>query len=129
MTNKPTRAVPGKPAKVARAAQDKPPHPEMADALQDKDHLYHDLAWVLAAAFHQAARGKGAERHGDGRPFREQRMFTIAEGMGTEAGLIFQANKKSQESMAMERDAAIHELAGAVVYLAGAMLCRQSEED
>src|SRR5699024_5730590 len=101
--------------------------PEVAGDLQDKDHPYHDLARVLAAAFQQASRGKGAERHGNGRAFREQRMFTITEGMGTEAGLIFQANKKSQESMAMEKDAAVRELAGAIVYLAGAMLCRQSE--
>lgn len=117
MTNKPTKAVPSM-----------PPHSEMAGALQDKDHPYHDLARALAAAYYQAALGKGAERHGDGRAFREQRMFSIAEGMGTEAGLIYQANKKSQESMAMEKDAAVHELAGAIVYLAGAMLCRQSEE-
>ena len=38
---------------------------------------YEDLAAVLTAAFDQAARGKGKERHANGRAFTDQPIFEI----------------------------------------------------
>lgn len=98
----------------------------IVEALHDCAHPYHALAVTLAEAFEQAATGKGKERHANDLPFTRQRMQTIAQGMGTEAGLIYQACKKSQESMAMDEPAAARELAGAIVYLAGAIIYRRS---
>lgn len=94
-------------------------------AVSDPDHPYHELAWALLGAFEQASMGKGKERHANDLPFTEQRMQTISQGLGTETGLIYQANKKSQESCAMDTEAAVRELGGAIVYLAGAIIFRQ----
>lgn len=83
---------------------------------------YHALSDVLARAYEQAAKGKGAVRHADGRPFTEQPMQTISELLGTHEGLLYQAMKKIQESNRMDKDAAIRELLGAINYLAGAII-------
>lgn len=83
---------------------------------------YHSLTGVLARAYEQAAKGKGAVRHADGRPFTEQPMQTISELLGTHEGLLYQAMKKIQESNRLEKDPAIRELLGAINYLAGAII-------
>jgi len=86
---------------------------------------YESLANVLHRAFQQAADGKGAERHANDLPFHEQPMQTIAQKRGL-GFLLGQADKKSLEAQGMadrgERERAVHELLGAINYLAGAII-------
>lgn len=82
---------------------------------------YAALRNVLNAAYDQSANGKGAERHGNGKAWTEQPIFTIAGqvGDGFNAG---QAIKKIQEAQQMaargEYEKARHEVLGAIVYAA-----------
>lgn len=85
---------------------------------------YEQLAQVLAAAFNQAARGKGKERHAKGQPFHEQVMQVGAQHFGAGA-LLFQAFKKSEESQRLPHERAEAELLGAIVYLAGAVIANR----
>ena len=84
-------------------------------------HPYAALRAILEDAYAQAASGKGAERHANGRPWTEQPINTITEavGVGFPAG---QAVKKLTEAMGMlrrgEADAARREILGAIVYAA-----------
>jgi len=88
-------------------------------ALDSND--YATLRTVLNTAYDQAARGKGVERHGNGKAWTEQPIFTIAGqvGDGFNAG---QAIKKIQEAQQMaargEYAKAQHEVLGAIVYAA-----------
>ncbi|WP_441253685.1 hypothetical protein [Bradyrhizobium sp. 613_E4_N2_2] len=88
---------------------------------------YDVLGAVLMRAFDQAASGKGAQRHGQGQAFDEQPMMTIASLVGI-GGPLFQAMKKAQEAQRLPRDAAVHELLGAINYLAGAIIHLESQE-
>ena len=86
---------------------------------------YERLESVLEAAHKQASEGKGKERHANDLPFDKQPMQVIAASHGV--GFITgQAAKKLEEAVGMldrgERDAAIKELLGAVVYAAGAVI-------
>ena len=86
---------------------------------------YESLRSVLLRAYDQAARTKGAERHANNLPFHEQPMQTIAAAHGV--GFLFgQAAKKAQEAQGMhdrgETAKAIHEMLGAINYLAGAII-------
>lgn len=90
-------------------------------------HPYRRLAKVFLAAYHQAAHGKGKARHAkarhaNGRPFEEQPMLAAAELMQSADGLLFQAIKKINESRGLPTEPAIHELYGAINYVAGAIL-------
>lgn len=93
---------------------------------------YEMLDDVLARAFDQAASGKGAERHANSKPFHEQPMQKIADRRGI-GFILGQADKKSEEAQGMlergERDAAVRELLGAIVYLAGAVIFIQRDGD
>jgi hypothetical protein len=89
---------------------------------------YDVLGAVLSRAFDQAARGKGAERHGQGQAFDEQPMMTITSLVGV-GGPLFQAMKKAQEAQRLPRDAAVRELLGAINYLAGAIIHLESRDD
>lgn len=82
---------------------------------------YEALANVLKLAYDQAARGKGAERHADDKPFDRQPMQDGADAFGV-GGLLFQAYKKARESMGLPHDAKQRELLGAINYLAGAYI-------
>ena len=82
---------------------------------------YESLANVLARAYQQAAHGKGRVRHASGEPFHEQVMMVGASAFGV-GGLLFQAFKKSEESQRLPRAQAVHELLGAINYLAGAVI-------
>ena len=82
---------------------------------------YEQLAAVLQDAYDQAAKGKGALRHGTGKPFHEQPMQDLIRLYGPGFALG-QAGKKMQESQRMDRDAAERELLGAIVYIAGAII-------
>ncbi len=74
-------------------------------------------------ALEQASHGKGAERHGQGKPFDQQPMMQISRMLnGSPVGCMYQAIKKTQEASRMDADAAQRELLGAINYLAGAYL-------
>lgn len=83
---------------------------------------YAELADILDRALHQAAGGKGKERHANGRPFTQQPMQQISDMLGSSDGLRYQAMKKVQESTRLPHDRAVAELLGAIVYTAGAIL-------
>lgn len=89
------------------------------------DPSYAPLIEVLKAAHEQAARGKGKERHDNGKSFDRQPIMEIGRmvGPGFAAG---QAMKKAQEAAGMleRRDyrAAEAELLGAINYLAACVM-------
>lgn len=91
---------------------------------------YEYLTDVLDRAFVQAAITKGAERHADNRAFDDQPMQHIARRRGI-GFILGQADKKSEEAQGMlsrgEREKAVHELLGAIVYLAGAVIYIEKE--
>jgi len=96
--------------------------PELAQpALLTDEPGYERLRATLEAAYDQAARGKGAVRHGNSLPFHEQPMQTIARQVGP-GFILGQAMKKIGESAGLDKDAAIRELLGAIVYCAGAVI-------
>ena len=86
---------------------------------------YTSLASVFQRAYDQAAKHKGAERHANDKPFHEQPMQTVANHHGI-GFILGQASKKSIEAQGMlergDPDKAIHELLGAINYLAGAII-------
>lgn len=93
---------------------------------------YESLTDVLKRAFVQAAITKGAERHADNRAFDDQPMQHIARRRGV-GFILGQADKKSEEAQGMlsrgEREKAVHELLGAIVYLAGAVIYIEKEHE
>lgn len=92
----------------------------VVQAKERSDH-YAPLRRVLDLALQQASAGKGAERHGGGKPFDKQPMLEIGRMVGWQF-CLGQAMKKTQEASRMEREAAQRELLGAINYLAGAYL-------
>ena len=89
---------------------------------------YYTLQDVLSRAYDQAARGKGKERHSrQGESFTDQVIMDGAKRFGTGA-LLFQAYKKAEESQRLGTDRAVHELLGAIVYLAAAVICREKAD-
>ena len=86
---------------------------------------YESLDNVLSRAFMQAAHGKGADRHGQDLPFHEQPMQQLIKlyGLGFALG---QAGKKMQEAQRMDTEKAVHELLGAIVYIAGAVIALEA---
>lgn len=90
---------------------------------------YESLASVLDEALEQAQNGKGKERHSSrGRTFEEQPIVAICDLLGSNQGDLFQAIKKAQESVRLKPGAAIHELLGAINYLAAAVIQLKHEE-
>jgi hypothetical protein len=92
--------------------------------MTDMDHPdYTKLSSVLKAAYDQAARGKGKERHAsDGQPFELQPMSAINQVLGSIDGFLYQAAKKAQEARRLPYGRAQAELLGAINYLAGAVI-------
>lgn len=92
---------------------------------------YTSLASVFQRAYDQAAKHKGAERHANDKPFHEQPMQTVANHHGI-GFILGQASKKSIEAQGMlergDSDKAIHELLGAINYLAGAIINIEMKE-
>ncbi len=89
---------------------------------------YELLADVLDRAYHQAAVGKGAERHAEkAEAFDDQLMQDMARRFGV-GSLLGQAFKKSHESQRLPVDRGVRELLGAIVYLAGAVIRRELDE-
>lgn len=81
---------------------------------------YDILQAALGAAYDQAARGKGKERHANDLPFGEQPICTLNRMQGTPHGATYQVMKKVQESSRLPVPRARHELLGAIVYAAAA---------
>jgi hypothetical protein len=89
---------------------------------------YSALRVVLDDAFHQAAYGKGKERHArEDEPFTDQLIIEGAKRFGVGA-LLFQAYKKSEESQRLEYQRARAELLGAIVYLSAAVIALDLRE-
>lgn len=93
----------------------------------------HTALWqVLLAAHQQAMSGKGKDRHGGGLPFDQQPIMAIARMLdGSADGHLYQIMKKAQEAGRMarrgERDAAVRELHGAIVYAAAAVMVLEEQ--
>ena len=92
------------------------------------DDPYLPLSRVLDLALAQASSGKGAERHGNGKPFDQQPMMEIGRMVGP-GFCLGQAMKKAQEAWRMEPEAAKREILGAINYLAGAYLLLDEQGD
>ena len=97
---------------------------------QPHDDLYSTLQDVLNDAFHQAAQGKGNERHARGNPFHKQHMQTISQLLNTDRGMAFQAIKKLTEGLDLpDADARERELLGAINYIAGIVVYHRHGRD
>ena len=80
---------------------------------------YISLRYVLELAVDQAANGQGKERLANGEPFDLLKIckFSRAVGVGFALG---QALKKAEESVRLNKEAALREILGAINYLAAA---------
>lgn len=98
----------------------KPPEPA------DDYPGYAALADVLNDAYMQAARGKGRDRHSQGKPFLDQPILEIVRMQAGIDGHTYQVMKKAQEAGRMssrgQHNAAVAELYGVIVYAAAAIL-------
>ena len=92
---------------------------------------YTTLASILTRAYNQATTGKGADRHASEQPFDKQPMQAVAAKHGV-GFLLGQADKKIAEAHGMlrrgEQDKAVHELLGAINYVAGAILFTEAQK-
>lgn len=93
---------------------------------------YEQLGDVLDMALHQAAFGKGKERHANNKPFHEQDIIDITAKVGT-GFTKGQAIKKIIESGKLGTlkgvDAEIHELVGAMNYIAATVIVLQKTQN
>lgn len=108
------------------------PHPDPAPAPAPRDvpRPYEALDKVLARAFDQASGGKGKDRHvsREDQPFEDQPICSLQRLYGN--GYAFgQAGKKMEEAMRMDRDRAVAELLGAIVYIAAAVIVIEEGEE
>jgi hypothetical protein len=87
---------------------------------------YSILQDVFNKAFHQAANGKGKERHAGNVIFLDQPIFWIEKYF--KSFQLGQAAKKMHESQDMEPDAAATELLGAINYLAAKIISLRQEQ-
>ena len=100
------------------------PPDEDTVAAEDAGDAYGALRGILDEAYNQSAKGKGLERHGNGKAWTDQPILAITRdtGIGFPTG---QAIKKITEAVGMlgrgEGDAAARELLGAIVYTAAAV--------
>lgn len=93
---------------------------------------YAPLAEILKEAYDQSARGKGKERHANGKPFLMQPIMSIGRMVGPGYPLG-QAMKKAQEAGGMyarsNTPAAVAELLGVIVYTAAAIILMREQEN
>lgn len=82
---------------------------------------YEELADALVEAYHQAARGKGQERHGLGKPFMDNPIMKEVRELGP-ASLVYQVRKKSREAMNLPLHMAKNEMLGSMIYSAALYL-------
>lgn len=97
---------------------------DRAEGQADNVEGYALLRGILDEAYDQSARGKGHDRHANGRYFDQQPIMEIGRmvGPGFATGQVM---KKAQEATSMaargEVDAAVRELLGVIVYAASAV--------
>lgn len=89
------------------------------------------LERVFALAVAQSRDGKGADRHGNGKPFEDQPIVRDIAELGSNHGAIAQVRKKALESTRLaatgRKDMAMAELLGAMVYAGAAYLILEAE--
>jgi hypothetical protein len=88
-----------------------------------RDPLRH----VLSLAYHQATKGKGAERHAEDKPFIDQIWHSIRKSVGP-GFTLGQALKKADEAQRMQKEAAIRELLGTIIYVSMEIIHLMNEE-
>ncbi len=94
-----------------------------------EDHTGHPLYPILIAALEQAMYGKGKRHGGVSAPFLDQPMFHYIKmhGRGFATG---QAAKKLEEAASTRKgDAFEHEVLGAIVYAASAILAERQQDE
>lgn len=79
---------------------------------------YESLARILCEVMHQAAIGKGAQRHADSNPFEKQPTLGYAYKYESPVGLLCQIMKKLDEYDRLDGVARRRELIGVMVYVA-----------
>lgn len=79
---------------------------------------YESLARILCEVMHQAAIGKGAQRHADSNPFERQPTLGYARKYNSPVGLLCQIMKKLDEYDRLDGVARRRELIGVMVYVA-----------
>lgn len=90
---------------------------------------YERLAKVLIQAHHQAAFGKGLERHANSLPFEKQRMLSISHLLDSPDGMAYQVTKKMTAGLAMnDFHRCTAELYGAINYLAGIVVFLEDKQ-
>ena len=93
---------------------------------------YEELARVLKLAYHQAAVGKGRERHaapqGTFLPFHEQPIVTLP-GMFGPGAQAFQITKKLPEACSKGGYHGKQEILGAIVYCAAMYLTLETNDE
>jgi hypothetical protein len=95
------------------------------------DPNYVDLYNVFMGALDRASKGKGAQRHGNGRKFVDQYIITAGKHHGV-GSLLYQVGKKAQEVERIHKlngkEAAINELRDIIVYAGAAIIVKQDED-
>ena len=93
-----------------------------------KNADYNSLSKVLTKAFDRASKGKGKERHGINKPFKEQPIITEGEYFGIYPHLA-QIRKKTLEVLRMDKDASQRELLDIIVYAAAAYIILEEDNE
>jgi hypothetical protein len=89
----------------------------------------HAMRFILKAAYDQAARGKGKERHACDRPWTMQPIFLIPKLLSCGVFNLGQAVKKLDELQRLPHERARAEALGAIVYLASAVVLVDEARD
>lgn len=124
ITNTPRLNITGSEADKAREPTVKE---AAALALQQMDAAltgtadYSALRKVLEEVFYEVSMGKGAQRHGNNKPFTEQPMFDIMKYQGP-GFTLGQAMKKIIECRGLDPTSRRRELIQAMGYIAGAVI-------
>jgi hypothetical protein len=93
------------------------------------DDDYEALMGVLRRAYEQASAGKGRERHAaENEPFGQQVICEVTRRLGTGYPLG-QAVKKIYESQRLGGARGVHELLGAINYIAAAVIVMEENTD
>lgn len=88
----------------------------------------HPLQKVFDEVINQVSKGKGEERHGNGKAFLEQPWYSLAETHGI-GFLTGQARKKLDEAQGMTDDRWRREMIGSVAYAMMALLYDDIKKD
>ena len=90
---------------------------------------YDSLTQILSEALNHASQGKGHVRHGSDEPFENQVSCEITQRLSKSpvAYPLGQAVKKIYETTVLDKNAQIHELLGAINFLAIAIICLRGE--